>query len=240
MSDLQAFFAHAGPFLVRGEGTAEDVEAVLGPSPSGTARLALYAKLVERQQREALESLFPATRRALDHVAPQAFRELSARFARSRRSATAHPGGLGAPFVAFLADPAHAAWIAEHAAGAAPWCAELADFERVRYELATSDLPILDVFDPVLATRRYAHAVHRTSDAAPIPSATPVSLMLVRDREALRTRWLEVGAPELVVVGILTGQLEPDVGTKLGVSESDLARARERLRRVGWLRGAVE
>ena len=234
MSDLSAFFEHAGAFLVRGQGSAEAVEAALGPSPSGTARLALYAQLVERQQREALESLFPATRRALEHVAPRSFAELATRFARTHRSATAHPGGLGAPFVAFLTKPTNVDETVR------AWSAELADFERIRYELTTSDAPFPEEdVDPLLATRRYAHAVHRTSDAAPVPNAEPVSLLLVRDRETLRVRWLEVGAAELVIVGVATRQLAADVGTKLGLSTSDLARARERLRRIGWLRGVA-
>jgi hypothetical protein len=240
LSDLHAFFTHAGAFLVRGEGTAESVEAALGPSPSGTARLALYARLVERQQREALEALFPATRRALEHLVPRAFAELCLRFACTHRSAIAHPGGLGAPFVAFLADPTNVAWIEERTANDAAWLAELADFERVRYELATSDAPFPTGADPLVVTRRYAHAVHRANDDSPVPRPEAVSLLLVRVRDTLRVRWLEVGAAELVIVGVVTGQLDRDAGGRLGLSEEMLAAARERLRRVGWLRDAPD
>lgn len=220
-SKLQTFFDHAGPFLVRGEGSAEAVEAVLGPSPSGTARLALYATLVERQQLEALEALFPSTRRALEACERGSFRRLGTHFARAHRSASAHPGGLGPAFVAFIGRTE-----------VEPWAVELADSERVRYELATSPEPIPERgFDPVHALRRYTHDVHRITEALPVPSPRGVSLLYARDPQTLRVRWLELGPAELVAIGIATGTFEADEAESLGL---DLERARARLRSFGW------
>ena len=220
-ADLQTFFEHAGRFLVRGEGSAEAVEAALGPSPSGTARLALYATLVERQQLEALEALFPSTRRALEACERGSFRRLGTHFARSHRSTSAHPGGLGPAFVAFVGR-----------AELAPWVVELADSERARYELATSPEPIpARGFDPVHALRRYTHDVHRVTEAMPVPKPRGVSLLYARDPETLRVRWLELGPAELVAIGIATGTFEADEAQSLGL---DLDRARARLRSFGW------
>lgn len=236
---LASFFAHAGRFLVCGEGSAEDVERALGPSTSGTPRLALYATLVERQQLEALDTLFPATRRALDAITPGSFRALAKRYARAHRSAIAHPGGLGERFPAFVAGlvAANGACDGSRAALRAPWAPELTDAERVRYELSTSSVPLPDEgFDPVFALRRYTHAVHLVREEAPIPEVRSVSLLFVRDPATLRVRWLELGAAELVTIGIATGEHDAGVVTSLGLGEREMVHARRRLREVGWLR----
>ncbi|MCB9603723.1 MAG: putative DNA-binding domain-containing protein [Sandaracinus sp.] len=223
---LATFFEHAGRFLVSGEGSAEDVERVLGSSPSGTARLALYATLVERQQLEALDTLFPATRRALDALEPGAFRALTRRFVASHRSPIAHPGGLGVAFPRFVETDAPT-----------PWAHELVDSERVRYELATSPVPLPEHgFDPVFALRRYTHAVHAVDAERPLPELRAVSLLFARDPRTLRVRWLELGTPELVAIGVATGEHDAGVAASLGLSDEATDRARTRLRDVGWLR----
>ena len=56
---LDVFFAEMAELLA-GRRTAAQCEAVLGPSPSGTSRFGVYATLVDRQQRAALDSLYRA------------------------------------------------------------------------------------------------------------------------------------------------------------------------------------
>jgi hypothetical protein len=236
---LASFFAHAGRFLVCGEGSAEDVERALGPSTSGTSRLALYATLVERQQLEALDTLFPATRRALDAITPGGFRVVAKRYARAHRSAIAHPGGLGERFPAFVAGLVAADGACDGAPAVlrAPWAPELTDAERVRYELSTSSVPLADEgFDPVFALRRYTHAVHLARAEAPIPEIRAVSLLFARDPATRRVRWLELGAAELVAIGIATGEHDAGVVASLGLGEREMVHARQRLQEVGWLR----
>jgi hypothetical protein len=67
--ELAGFFEAMVPFL-RGTHTAQQVEAELGASPSGTTRLAFYRTLIVRDVASILHALFPITRAALRANAP--------------------------------------------------------------------------------------------------------------------------------------------------------------------------
>ena len=59
MSELARFFAEMEPFLL-GRKSAMEVEAALGPSPSGTSNLAFYRTLVDRNYHKIMRLLFPS------------------------------------------------------------------------------------------------------------------------------------------------------------------------------------
>ncbi|MEO7091934.1 MAG: hypothetical protein ABI175_01710, partial [Polyangiales bacterium] len=169
------FFAEMGELLA-GRKTAAQCEAVLGPSPSGTMRLAVYAKLVDRQQRGALASLFRAALVAADSWDPRRSEELRAGYLSTFPPAHWAPSVVAAPFADYLI-----------ANGAPADVIELADFARTRFEVLRA--PASDGIDG-LAVRHYTHAIHTFThqvERAGLTSGRPTSeattLILGRHRE---------------------------------------------------------
>lgn len=173
---LAVFFAEMAELLA-GRKTAAQCEAILGPSPSGTLRLGVYAKLVDRQQRGALESLFRAALVAADSWDPRRSEALRAGYLSTFPPTHWAPSVVAAPFADYLI-----------ANGAPADVVELADFARARFEVLRA--PVSDNLDG-LAVRHYTHAVHtfthrveREGLATGRPASEATTLILGRHRES--------------------------------------------------------
>ncbi len=142
---LDTFFAEMAELLA-GRRTAAQCESVLGPSPSGTDRFGIYAKLVDRQQQGALESLYRAALVASASWDRARTDELRAGFLRSSPPAHWSPAAVAAPFADYL-----------EAHGAPTDVIELADFARTRHDVLRA--PASDGIAG-LAVRHYTHDVH--------------------------------------------------------------------------------
>lgn len=172
---LSVFFAEMAELLA-GRRTAAQCEAILGPSPSGTDRFGVYTKLVDRQQRGALEALFRATLVAADSWDSGRSEILRTEFLSAFPPAHWSPSVVAAPFADYLASH-----------GAPDDLAELADFARTRLDVLRA--PAGDGLD-ALAVRHYTHAVHvftqrveREGLTSGRPERAASTLILGRHRE---------------------------------------------------------
>ena len=201
---LDTFFAVMGGFL-DGETSAEDVERALGPSPSGTARLALYAKLVGRQRRDVLDSLFPAVRHACASVRQGLWDELTRAFVRAHPPRHWEPNRLGEPMAEFLAR--------QHQGDSSipGYLEELADYAYIRFAVATAT-PAADGvgLDRTLFVRRYEHdvvaftrAVKGTTSAEwpSSPAASACTLIVAWSTTALGVIELHPSLATLAAIG---------------------------------------
>lgn len=237
---LEAFFEALAPYLVRGEGDLERIEAALGPSPSGRARLALYPRLVLDQHRVALEGLLPATRRALEAARPGSFRRLVERHLEKNRCRGVHPSALAEG----LAETVQA--FSEEMADV-PWLEELADLELLLGWMASApglSAPGLSreasALPPSPAVRWYRYDVHAYVRKG--QSGTPVArdngLILGRDRSH-QLRWVRATPPSLVALGLAKGELSADEVNALGLPMEAIRAAHADLARRGLLDGVA-
>ena len=226
---LVRFFAEMAELLA-GRRSAAECEQVLGPSPSGTARFAMYRKLVDRQQRGALESLYRAVLVAADTWDPRRSESLRAEFLSAFPPAHWSPSTVAAPFADFLI------------ASAAPVdLVELADFARTRLDVlraaARDDVA-------ALAVRHYTHAVHeftlqveREGLTAGRPRSGPTTVVLGRHRE---TADLVLVTPTLATLVALQLSEEGEWSAELPpVERSDVRGAAELLFEQGLIPEAV-
>ncbi len=171
---LAVFFAEMAELLA-GRTTAAQCEAVLGTSPSGTARLGVYVKLVDRQQRGALESLFRAALVAAASWDPRRAEALCTGYLAAFPPAHWAPSIVAAPFADYVADH-----------GAPADIVELADFARTRFDVlrapATDGLEGLAVRHYTYSVHTFTHQVERERLASGRPSAEPATLILGRHR----------------------------------------------------------
>ncbi|CAN5855609.1 hypothetical protein BH11MYX3_BH11MYX3_19820 [soil metagenome] len=147
---LDVFFAEMAELLA-GRRTPAQCEAVLGPSSSGTARLGIYTKLVERQQQGAIESLYRATLVAAGSWNRARTDELRARYLREAPPAHWSPTVVAAPFADYL-----------EAHGAPADVVELADYARTRHDVLRA--PDSEGIAG-LAVRHYTYGVHEFTGA---------------------------------------------------------------------------
>lgn len=202
---LADFFETMSPFL-HGQLSARDAEARLGPSPSGTDRLAFYAVLARRDVASVLRQLFPVTRAACGR---DTWNGIEIAYLASHRSTHWEPNRFGQAFADFLADRR------AHDGALAPWIEELADYEWTRFEVATS-------LEPEAHVRLYDHdvrAVHQGTSA--VPHARPTVLLVHRavdDRVVVETP----DPPTLCAVARRAGTLR---SLPAGVTEDDVERA---------------
>lgn len=98
---LDTFFEQLGAML-DGRRSAAEVEAVLGPSASGTARLALYRTLVERQQRGVIDEFYAAVKVACETIASGSFARHRDAYLKAHPPAPWAPAAAAASFPAFL------------------------------------------------------------------------------------------------------------------------------------------
>lgn len=227
------FFDTLGAFLVRGEGDVDAALATLGPSRSGRARVALYRELVDAQHHRALESSFPRLRRALEARCAGSFAALATRYLVEHRCHAPHPGALGALLPAFVEREA-----ADAALDIPGWAAELADLERLTFELACSPLrfdPEHDRLNVVHATRLYRHDVVRfaRTPSTPAPERRDTAVIVFRHPRTHHVRYFTAGPSHLVVLGLETGELDASASER--IASDDLDRAAASLRLAGVL-----
>jgi hypothetical protein len=169
---LDAFFAAAGAFMF-GAADAKDLTARLGPSPSGSKRLALYPELVRRQRRGILDGLFPAVHAACDLAQSHLWDELARDYTRFYPPQHWEPNHFGDALSDFLA--------ARREAGAAlpPYLEEIADYEYVRFAAGICDVPDGDdlALERGTFVRLYDHDVlsfvEQVGRSAPRPAPAP-------------------------------------------------------------------
>lgn len=191
---LAAFFAEMDPFL-RGERSAEDVLARLGPSSSGVARFGLYAELVRRQRRGIIDHFYRP-------VAAAAEAQEKGLFGRLRDAyLLQHPPTHWAPNEAARAFPA---FLTEQPVVDARLVA-LADYAWARFSVMhAAHRPGELGVDEAILVRHYAWDVAAYSDAVEQGAAdvaleaTPRTLLLGRHRAASST--LVVLTPSLAAL----------------------------------------
>ncbi len=174
---LAKFHAVMAPFL-RGEISAAEVEQLLGPSPSGTERLALYPRLVRRQWTGTIDHFFRALARALELVAPGAFPAMRDAYLEAHPPASWEPNENLRAFTPFV----------KSRAGIPPWAPEMADYAWSRFLAMHADVVSGDVgLERAIFVRHYTHDVVATSLAnesatggASVPRLAPGTFVFAR------------------------------------------------------------
>lgn len=227
----------------------EDFGARRGLAPRNTAallrfkdRLLIYRQMVHSDLEDPLEESFPITRVALE--AAEAWDRCVSDFISSRTVSTPHYRDIAPTFVGWLAE---SRWGLERW----PWLLELAHFEFVdrmvrlgpdpdpRQDLDADPTPchriVLDGASQILS---YRFAVHRSTEARPVPEETPAWLLAYRDTEEGDCRILEI--TEATSALLVRAQKEPigEAVKILGLSDlqESLALLQD-LQRQGAVRG---
>lgn len=199
---LAAFFAEMDPFL-RGERSAEEVLARLGPSSSGVARFALYAELVRRQRRGIIDHFYRPVAAAAEAKEKGLFARLRDAYLRE------HPPTHWTPNEAARAFPG---FLAEQEASDLQLVA-LADYAWARFsvmhaehrpgELGVDDAILVRHYEWDVAT--YSEAVeHGTGDIE--LDATPRTLLLGRHRSASTLVVLTPSLAALIAMAVASGR----------------------------------
>ena len=149
-------------------------------------RLLLYRELARTNLLAPLENTYPVLRALLG---PAAWTEVTDAFLAAR--------SLASPYYRDIA-PGFAAWLAETGWGRSRWPAilELAHYECLELLITRwpdqvtpvdPDLPpapdVRLVLDPAARVVSYGHAVHRATEAEPVPLPATTHLLLHRDAE---------------------------------------------------------
>lgn len=221
---MERFFGVMSGFLA-GDSTAADVERTLGPSASGTARLALYQELVTRQRRDVLDALFPAVSRACREIRAGLWDELTSAFTRQHPPTHWEPNRFGAAFSDFLADRREAD------ASLPAYLEELADYAFVRFAVSVAVEPSDGVgLDASLFVRRYEHdvvALTRAVDSAGATASTaaPCTLIVAWSHTSHAVIELSPSLAILAAIGRRLGdaraQERPDAPAEADVDAAD-------------------
>jgi hypothetical protein len=234
---LDRFFEAMLPFLER-RASVEETVRVLGPSPSGNGRLALYPELVRRQKRSLLDHFFAAVRAACEAHEPGLWERLAEEYVRELAPRHWEPNHYAEPMLAFLA-------ARQERSGALPPAAfELADFAWVRFSAMIAAHP--EGADPAIGralfVRHYDHDVATYALAvesgaprpAPGPERVATTLLVCRSRRSGR---LEIVRPSLAGLVALRRREAPDEPPRRprGLTEDDVAREDAALVELGAL-----
>lgn len=230
MSDLAKFHAVMAPFL-RGEITAADVERELGPSPSGTARLALYPRLVRRQATGLVDHFFRALAAALELETPGVFARLRDAYLLAHAPTSWEPNENLRAFPAFVT-----AW-----PEAPPWAAEMADYAWSRFVAMHADRVPGDVgLERAVFVRHYTHdvvAASRANESATgeprAPRTAPQTLVFARHAAEGHLVTLTPSVAALFALLGASGETLPPLPA--GLAAADLPRELAALREAGIL-----
>jgi hypothetical protein len=225
-ASLDVFLAHMAAML-DGCTSARAVEVELGPSASGTARLALYATLVARQQQGVIDEFYAAVRVASGR------RFVGYRDAYLRAHPPSHwaPARAAEHFAAFL-----------EAQGAAAELIELADFAWVRHLVlhapVNGDGSCLTVRHYSHAVRAFTQAVERgTAEGVGRPVPMPETWLMGRSLETAAFVVVEPSLAALVVVEVLSaGAWSVELPQ---LASGDLVNEAAHLERLGLLSAAA-
>ncbi len=199
---LAAFFAEMDPFL-RGERSAEDVLARLGPSSSGIGRFALYAELVRRQRGGIIDHFYRPVAAAAEAKEKGLFGRLRDAYLRQYPPTHWTPNEAARAFPGFLAEqPVVDAQLVA-----------LADYAWARFSVmhAAHRPGELGVDDAILV-RHYAWDVAAYSDAVEHGTgeaaldATPRTLLLGRHRRASTLVVLTPSLAALIAMAVASGR----------------------------------
>lgn len=205
MSSLSRFHETMTDFM-SGRIGAERVEEILGPSPSGTQRLALYPVLVRRQWNGVFDHFYRALGKEVERSHPGRFPRLRDDYLEACPPRHWEPNRnvLGLPAHLDTQPDVPMLWI------------ELADFAVCRFEAMHADRTDVPRMDQDLFVRHYEHDVVGTTlriergEASKEPSTkTPCTVVFARH---VRTGRLVVTTPSfaaLVGLGRLAGEPVP-------------------------------
>jgi hypothetical protein len=160
LATMQAFF--------RGEVDAVGVEACLGKSPSGTARLALYATLVRRQRVSVLHHFFRSARLAAELSRTGSWTALVNGYTQEHEPSHWEPNRYAEAMVSHLARcTAHGA--------TESFVHELADHAWIRYAAMLAPHGPSVTLGGDVHVREYEHDVATFARIAEAPDAAPAS-----------------------------------------------------------------
>jgi Putative DNA-binding domain len=224
-TSLDTFFDAIWPFMERRTDVAEATR-LLGPSPSGSARLALYPEFIRRQKRDLLDHFFASVRSAcmtLDSTLWERVAEDYVREVAPRHWEVNHYAG---PFVDFLeARQTHDAAVPEY-------LVELADFAWIRFLSMIAEHPESQgtALGSAFFLRHYTHEIPVYARAAErrylrtgtLPDAVPCTVLVGRSRKAPR---IVILRPSLAALVALRRREVPDAPQLLpdGISDEDVA-----------------
>lgn len=195
-ASLESFFTAMGA-LLDGTLSAAECEARLGASASGTARLALYPRLVARQATGALDALFAAARIAGLTWDADGYRALQAGYLAAHPPRSWSPSEVALGFVDYLG--AH---------GAPKDIVELADYARTCHHVLAAPpcdgTAHLAVVQYLHAVREFALAVKAGTLTAGRPEPRPTTWLLGRHRDTQRLVALTPSVPALVALQLVT------------------------------------
>lgn len=236
MNPMEAFFDAMTPFF-EGQSTASEVEQKLGPSPSGTRRLAFYGDLVERQRLQLLRHLFPGVVALCEQHRAGLWEHLARSFTKQHPPTHWEPNAFGQPFGAFLEEQR------AHTPDLPAYLEELADYYWIEHRVTVASRPDPDdglALEHTLFVRHYRHdirgfalAFSRGERPAP-PSLAPQSLMIARSRVTERLFVLHAAVASFVVLGRRLGQI-PAGAVPPGLDEHTITAAEKDLVRWGLL-----
>ncbi len=196
-ASLDVFLAQMAR-LLDGRSSAQQVEAMLGPCPSGTSRLALYATLVERQQRAVIDDFYLAARVASQSVAPGRFAKLRDAFLRQHPPSHWAPPRAAEQFGSFLESKA-----------ASVELIELVDYAWVRHQVvhaAIDDPASLVVRHYTHRVREFSRQVEREGKARGRPTHAPDTCLIGRTRDTAQLVVIEPSITALVVLQVMEDQ----------------------------------
>lgn len=209
--------------LLNGQRTAREVEAVLGPSASGTARLGLYATLVQRQQAQPIDEFYAAVRVAAQ---PGSYPALRDAYLAAHPPSHWQPARAAEHFPAFLEQRR-----------APPALVELADFAWTRH-LALSSASAgeargLVVRHYTFAVKHFSNEVERDGRSRGEPAPHAETWLLGRSVATESLVLVEPSLAALVVVEVLqSGAWSKDLPE---LSREALASEADALRGLGLL-----
>ena len=206
---LQEFFDSLRPMLL-GQRDPEDVQAILGPSVSGTEALAFYREHFIRNTFKIMRELFPVLPRLAETLEPGCWRSLVLAYTEQHPPRGRDPNDFGAAFPGWLADRRQA-----HS-GQSPWLEEVADFHWARFLAGRSPGPDGDGLEQTVFIRQYTCPVPsflgsvRADRRLELPDPVPTLVVVYRNRRTGRVNWIEPTLADLAVLARRQGlQLIP-------------------------------
>lgn len=220
--------------FARRRGLPEADAQAFGRFPGG---LAAYRELARLSLLDPIETMFPITKALLEREG--AWEGCIDTFLQARCVASRHYRDIA---------PAFLGWLAETGWGQATWpfLLELAHAELLEVLVARFPDGVLPeglqeaprpgdrlVLDPATQVVAYCHAVHRTTEADPVPEARPTHLLAYRDAEG-RAQLMDLTPAAAALLVEAQGRSIREVAQALGLADLPLALLEE-LR----IRGAI-
>lgn len=215
MSSLARFHETMALFL-RGDISAAEVEQRLGPSPSGTARLALYPRLIRRQSTGLVDHFFRSLGAALEGHQRGSFGILRDAFLAAHPPTSWEPNENLRPFAEFV-----------RAYPRAPeWAFEIADFTWSKFLAIHAERTAGEVgLDRVVFVRHYRYDVtsdsNDPSSARRTPLLAPRTVVFARHPQTGRIVFVTPSVAALFALLRASGESLPPMPPGVGPAELD-------------------